>query len=494
MFIGIDLGTSGVKAIVLDRQGVVRASGSAPLTVTQALPLWREQDPADWWRATEQAMATLLEEARRAGIAPAAIEALGLTGQMHGATVLDAQGQVLRPAILWNDGRASAECAELEARVPAARAITGNLVMPGFTAPKLLWLARHEPALFDRIDKVLLPKDWLRWQLSGVLASDLSDAAGTAWLDLARRDWSDELLAACGLARRHMPALHEGPHITGRLLPELARRWGLGEIPVVAGGGDNAAGAIGVGVVRPGQAMLSLGTSGVCFAVTEGLRSAPEQAVHSFCHALPGTWHTMSVMLSAASCLDFAATLTGLDSVAALLAQAESLDPARHDSAPLFLPYLNGERTPHNNPHAQAAFFGMTAATTRADLAYAVLEGVGLGLADGLQALAASGSRLDDITLIGGGSRSAWWSQLLADISGHTLVRRDGGAVGPALGAARLAWLGRDGAQADIATVCAQPPERARHRPDATRHAALRLRHQRFQALYHHVAPLFVPR
>jgi xylulokinase len=494
MFIGIDLGTSGVKVVLLDRQGSVRATASAALSVSQPQPLWREQDPADWWSATQQALQELLAQARQEGITPAAIEGIGLSGQMHGATVVDAQCQPLRPAILWNDGRASAECAELEARVPAARAITGNLVMPGFTAPKLLWLARHEPELFARIDRVLLPKDWLRWQLCGSLATDRSDASGTAWLDVARGDWSDELLAACGLSRQHMPRLHDGSEITGRLRPELARRWGLSEIPVVAGAGDNAAGAIGVGVVHPGQAMLSLGTSGVCFAVTDGFRSDPARAVHSFCHALPASWHTMSVMLSAASCLEFATRLTGLDSVAELVQQGASLSPEQQAAAPIFMPYLNGERTPHNNPHLQASWVGMHASSTRAELAYAVLEGVGLGLTDGLQALAAAGSSLDDITLIGGGTRSPWWCQLLADISGCTLQLRAGGEVGPALGAARLAWLGVDGDQADFNRICEQPALLMCYLPEPARHAQFQLRHQRYQKLHECLAPFFTPR
>ena len=237
--------------------------------------------------------------------------------------------------------------------------------------------------------------------------------------------------------------------------------------------------------------MLSLGTSGVCFAVTDGFRSDPTRAVHSFCHALPKSWHTMSVMLSAASCLDFAARLTGLNTVAELIAQAETLSPQQQAEAPFFLPYLNGERTPHNNPHLQASFVGLHASSTRADLAYAVLEGVGLGLADGLQALAAAGSRLDDITLIGGGTRSAWWCQLLADISGCTLTLRAGGEVGPALGAARLAWLGVDAAQADFNKVCEQPPLQMCYCHDPAKHAAFKLRHQKFQKIHHYIAPFF---
>lgn len=487
MFLGIDLGTSSLKVILLDRQHQVLASASAPLTVQQPQALWREQDPADWWRACEQALAATLSQAQQAGIQPAQIEAIGLTGQMHGATCLDAAGDVLRPAILWNDGRSHRECADLEAMVPTSRAITGNLMMPGFTAPKLLWLATHEPAVFSRIAKVLLPKDYLRWRLSGDYASDLSDSAGTMWLDVARRDWNDALLAATGLTRAHMPSLHEGPQVTGRLRSDVARQFGLRDIPIVAGGGDNAAGALGVGVVQPGQAMLSLGTSGVCFVATEGFVANPAQAVHSFCHALPHTWHLMSVMLSAAACVDFTARLTGEADVQRLLAEAQA--QAIDDTTPLFLPYLNGERTPHNNPAAQAAFFGMHAATQRADLVNATLEGVGHGLAQGITALAATGAPIGAISLIGGGARSAYWAQMVADITGRAMLRRAEAEVGPSLGAARLAWMAVERAAA--ADVCTAPPLVAVHEPQAARHDFYAARAQRFARLYQQLEPVF---
>ncbi|PKB89508.1 xylulokinase, partial [Ewingella americana] len=306
MYLGIDLGTSGVKAILLSEEGRVVASHNEALTLSRPHPLWSEQLPADWWKATDKAVTALSHQRSLKDV-----KAIGLTGQMHGATVLDAQQNVLRPAILWNDGRSFSQCQQLEAEVPDSRQITGNLMMPGFTAPKLLWLRENEPDLFAKIDKVLLPKDYLRWLMTGVFASDMSDAAGTMWLDVAKRDWNDELLNATGLTRSQMPALFEGNQITGHLLPEIASRWNMDSVPVIAGGGDNAAGAVGVGLYKTGQAMLSLGTSGVYFAVSDGFLSNPQQAVHSFCHALPDTWHLMSVMLSAASCLDWAAKLTG---------------------------------------------------------------------------------------------------------------------------------------------------------------------------------------
>lgn len=396
MYIGIDLGTSGVKAILLNEQGEVVASHTEKLTVSRPHPLWSEQDPEQWWLATDTAMKALGAQHSLRDV-----KALGIAGQMHGATLLDKSLQVLRPAILWNDGRCAEECQLLEDKVSASRQITGNLMMPGFTAPKLLWVQRHEAAVFSQVDKVLLPKDYLRLRMTGELASDMSDAAGTMWLDVARRDWSDEMLAACDLSRDAMPALFEGSDVTGQLRPEVAQAWNMPPALVVGGGGDNAAGAVGVGMADAGQAMLSLGTSGVYFAVSEGFLSKPESAVHSFCHALPGRWHLMSVMLSAASCLDWAAKLTGLASVPALIAAAQTADES---AGPVwFLPYLSGERTPHNNPQAKGVFFGLTHQHGPAELARAVLEGVGYALADGMDVVHACGIKPQSITLIGGG-------------------------------------------------------------------------------------------
>ncbi len=318
MYIGIDLGTSGVKAILLSEQGDVLATQTEKLQVSRPHPLWSEQDPEQWWQATDRAITALGAQHSLRDV-----KALGIAGQMHGATLLDSQHRVLRPAILWNDGRCAEECALLEERVPTSRDITGNLMMPGFTAPKLLWVQRHEPEIFRQVAKVLLPKDYLRFRMTGDFASDMSDAAGTMWLDVAKRDWSEAMLDACHLTRDHMPALFEGSEVTGTLQSSIAERWNMPAVPVVAGGGDNAAGAVGVGMVEAGQAMLSLGTSGVYFAVSDGYRSNPESAVHSFCHALPGKWHLMSVMLSAASCLDWAAKLTGMADVPAFIEAAQ---------------------------------------------------------------------------------------------------------------------------------------------------------------------------
>lgn len=482
MYIGIDLGTSGVKVILLNEQGEVVASQTEKLTVSRPHPLWSEQEPEQWWQATDRAMKALGQQHSLREV-----RALGIAGQMHGATLLDKRQQVLRPAILWNDGRCGEECALLEQRVPQSRKITGNLMMPGFTAPKLLWVQRHEPDIFRQIDKVLLPKDYLRLRMTGDFASDMSDAAGTMWLDVARRDWSDVMLDACHLNRQQMPVLFEGSDITGTLLPKVADAWGMASVPVVAGGGDNAAGAVGVGMINAGQAMLSLGTSGVYFAVSEGFLSKPESAVHSFCHALPERWHLMSVMLSAASCLDWAAKLTGQVNVPALIAAAQQADNC---ADPIwFLPYLSGERTPHNNPQAKGVFFGLTHQHGPAELARAVLEGVGYALADGMDVVHACGDKPASVTLIGGGARSEYWRQMLSDISGLQLDYRTGGDVGPALGAARLAQIAIN-PEKSLAEILPQLPLEQAHFPDTQRHTMYQQRRETFRQLYQQLLPL----
>ncbi|MCW1876217.1 xylulokinase [Erwinia sp. INIA-01] len=482
MYIGIDLGTSGVKVILADEQGRVIASHTAALTLQRPHPLWSEQNPEAWWQATDSAVRSLGQQHSLA-----TVKAIGLAGQMHGATLLDKQQRVLRPAILWNDGRCGAECRDLESAIPEQRRITGNLMMPGFTAPKLLWLARHEPDVFRQIDKVLLPKDYLRFRMTGRFASDMSDASGTLWLDVARRDWSDRMLESCGLTRGHMPELFEGSDISGVLHASVAREWGVPAVPIVAGGGDNAAGAVGAGIVDPGAAMLSLGTSGVYFAVSEGYHSNPDSAVHAFCHALPDRWHLMSVMLSAASCLDWAARLTGVGSVPALIEKAQSAAPGA--SGPLFLPYLSGERTPHNNPHARGVFFGLGHEHGQAELAKSVLEGVGFALTDGMNVVNAAGVNPDSITLIGGGARSPLWRQMLADISGKVLDYRTGGYVGPALGAARLAQLALS-PHSTFSDLLPPLPLEQQHIPDVELHAQYLEQQARFRSLYRHLSPM----
>ncbi len=448
MYLGIDLGTSAVKAILVDEEDRIVASTSADLEVSRPQPLFSEQDPEQWWNATCSAIHELRNQQDLG-----AVLGVGLSGQMHGATLLDASGRPLRPAILWNDGRSAAACAELESRFPDSRAISGNLAMPGFTAPKLLWVREHERDLFQRIHTVLLPKDYLRLRMSGDLATDLADASGTLWLDVAKRDWSDELLDHSFLSRREMPALFEGSEVTGTLTGDVAEAWGMKRVPVAAGAGDQAAGAVGVGVVAPGEASLALGTSGVLFVVGEDFRPHPEKAVHAFCHALPERWHQMSVILSAASCLSWVTQLTGARDESALLKEIEALD--RPSERLIFLPYLSGERTPHNDPDATGVFVGLSHDTGRAELARSVLEGVAFALADGQLALTQSGTEIGELSVIGGGSRSRLWGKILASILRRPLAYRSDGEVGGARGAARLARLAITGENPE--DVCAKP-------------------------------------
>ena len=474
MYLGIDIGTSGVKAIAITDDGSLRATGTAPLTVDRPKHLWSEQNPDDWWTATEAAVLALPANVRTR------IQGIGLAGQMHGATLLGANDRPLRPAILWNDGRSFAECEELEASAPASRAITGNLAMPGFTAPKLLWVRKHEPEIFAATRSVLLPKDYVRLRMTGDKASDMSDSAGTLWLDVGARRWSDAMLEACGLSRENMPRIYEGCEVTGTLRGQIAERWGMAPVPVVAGGGDNAAGAAGVGVVSDGDAFLSLGTSGVIFVATADFRPNPARAVHAFCHCLPGTWHQMSVHLSAASCVDWGARLTGVADPAAFFTLAEQAGPA---SGPeLFLPYLSGERTPHNDPHVRGALLGLDNESGPARIAAAVLEGVAFAHADGLDALREAGTQVEALTVIGGGARSRHWGKILASVLGVRLVYIEGGEVGPALGAAKLAQMAVTGASASEA--CTKPAISHVIEPDAGLSDRLAPKLARFRAAY----------
>lgn len=491
MFLGIDLGTSELKLLMLSPQHKTVATARAPLWISRPQLRWSEQDPHAWWAAFESAMDEL---AARHAPALRDVRGIGLSGQMHGAVLLGARDDVLRPAILWNDGRSAAQCEQLTQQVAGLAQIAGNLAMPGFTAPKLLWVREHEPHVFKRTQCVLLPKDYLRLRLTGERFTDCSDASGTLWLDVARREWSPPLLHACGLTPAHMPALVEGSAPAGRLLGKWARRWGLPDGVVLAGGGgDNAASAVGIGAVQPGQGFVSLGTSGVIFVVSDRFRPNPATAMHAFCHALPGLWHQMSVMLSAASCLDWAVRLTGAADVAQLLERGFSLRATQRARAPLFLPYLSGERTPHNNPAAQGVLFGLTHEHGGADLAWAVLEGVGFGLRDGLNSLdLPAGAKPSLLTLVGGGARSAAWAQLLASILGVTLAQQDGSQAGAALGAARLGWIASG---ASLAEACAAPdPAQHRFEPEPAEQAGLGERYQRFRGLYADLRERFTAR
>jgi xylulokinase len=479
MYMGIDLGTSSVKVILLDEGGTLVGEAAAPLTLSRPRPLWSEQDPQAWWDATLIAVAALRERHSLDGVS-----GIGLSGQMHGAVLLDKREHVLRPAILWNDGRAGPECRELEQREPESRAITGNLAMPGFTSPKLVWVAKHEPDIFRQTARVLLPKDWLRLKLTGEAVSEMSDAAGTLWLDVGRRQWSPAMLAATGLDERHMPRLVEGTEVAGRLSPEAAALLGMRPgIPIAGGGGDNAAGAVGIGVVHPDMAFVSLGTSGVIFVADNTVKMDPERAVHAFCHCVPDRWHRMAVILSAAATLSFAARLSGAADEASLLAETETAGLATATKSRLvFLPYLSGERTPHNDPAASGVIFGLDGATTRADLGRAALEGVAFALADGLDVLEASGGKIGGLSVIGGGARSKLWGRILAAALQRPLTYHHGGEVGPALGAARLARIAVSGASLDEA--CPPPPVSFVIDPEPELTEALAPRRALFRRLY----------
>lgn len=469
MYIGLDLGTSGLKGILIDDAQKVLAEASAPLTVDRLHEGWSEQSPASWVAAAEVVFSALATK----GLGK--VRGIGLSGQMHGATLLDAADNVLRPCILWNDTRSHREAAELDAD-PRFRAITGNIVFPGFTAPKLVWVGRHEPKIREKVAKVLLPKDYLRLWMTGEHVGEMSDAAGTSWLDTGRRDWSDALLAATGLSRAEMPCLVEGSAVSGHLRRELAERWGLGtDVVVAGGGGDNAASGVGVGVVRAGEAFVSLGTSGVLFAANDGYQPDPATAVHTFCHALPGTWHQMGVILAATDALNWYAGLVGQD--AATL--TGSLGALQAPGKTRFLPYLGGERTPLNDAAIRGALIGLEHATDRAAGTRAVLEGVAFAIRDCRDALAATGTRLQTLLAVGGGSRSDYWLSAIATALGCPVDLPVAGDFGGAFGAARLGLMAATGAGREIATL---PRIARRIEPDRHLAAAFDEGHARWRA------------
>lgn len=451
MYLGIDLGTSGVKTILMDDDQKVLASKSARLSVSRPQPGWSEQSAEDWWTATQQTLDALAADHPGQ---MTSVKGIGLSGQMHGATLLDAEGSVLRPCILWNDGRATVEGKELEAAEPALRAISGNVAMPGFTAPKVAWVRKHEPENYDRIAKVLLPKDYLRYKLTGEYVAEMSDASGTLWLDVAARDWSEGLLDASGLTRDHMPSLVEGSAASGNLRDDLAKRWGMASPPVVAGGGgDNAASACGVGTITPGSAFVSLGTSGVLFASNERFSPNTANAVHAMCHAIPNTWHQMGVILSATDCLEWLAGISGTPAAdLSAKVSAEGLRPTTVQ----FMPYLGGERTPHSNSNIRAGFAGLAHETDAAVLTQAVFEGVAFAFRDSLEALKEAGTDISRATAVGGGSRSHAWLTIIANALNIDIDIPADGDFGAALGAARLGICAATGAEPT--EICAPPP------------------------------------
>jgi xylulokinase len=476
MYLGLDLGTSGVKALLIDADQEIVGSAHGELDVSRPHSGWSEQDPADWERATEEAVAGLKAAFPQA---LAAVKGIGLSGQMHGATLLDAADRVLRPCILWNDTRSFAEAAELDAD-PRFRAITGNIVFPGFTAPKLAWVRNNEPAIFRQVRRVLLPKDYLRFWLSGEHISEMSDSSGTAWLDVGSRRWSPELLAATDLGEENMPSLVEGTHAAGRLKPELAARWGMsGPVTIAGGAGDNAASACGMGTIGEGHAFVSIGTSGVLFAANASYLPNAESAVHAFCHALPETWHQMGVILSAADSLSWLSEITGRSPRELTDELGEAL---KAPSGVTFLPYLSGERTPYNDAAIRGSFAGLSRQTDRAAMTRAVVEGVAFAFKDNLEALKEAGTTLRRVTAIGGGSRSLYWLKVIATALDLPVDIPAEGDFGAAFGAARLGFIAAE--NADPVAVCTQPETSRSIEPDAALRNAFEDAYRHYRALY----------
>ena len=470
-FIGLDLGTSSLKAILIDENQNILAEHALPLSVTRRHDGWSEQDPQSWCDAAIDALSALA-----AHPACAQVTGIGLSGHMHGATLIGADDAPLRPCMLWNDTRSHVEAAEMDAD-PQFRDISGNIVFPGFTAPKVEWVRRNEPQVFDQTAKVLLPKDYLRLFLTGEYVSEMSDAAGTAWFDTGKRDWSDALIAAGGLSRGHMPSLVEGSAPSGKLRKDLAAQTGVPQCTVAGGAGDNAAAAIGAGVVAEGSAFLSLGTSGVLFAANAGYRPAPASAVHTFCHALPDTWHQMGVILAATDTLEWLARLTGQNAAAL----THDLGDVRAPEKTLFLPYLGGERTPHNDSQIRGQFLHLDHATDAKAAARAVLQGVSFAFADCKDALHATGTDVIRALALGGGAKSDHWVAMLATTLNITLDVPKDGDFGAALGAARLAMMASTDSGAEIAS---QPPLSHSVDPDPALQAAMADAHARYKHAY----------
>lgn len=487
-YLGLDIGTSAVKGVLVDTHQLCLATASSAYSVSHPHAGWAEQDPELWWQAVEEVVAQL---SRQAGAAMAKVAGIGLSGQMHGLVVQNQYGEVIRPALLWNDSRAGQQCQQLNEHLAgltiSVATITSIEPMPAFWAAKLLWLKAHEPEVLANAHHFLLPKDYVRWRMSGERITDMCDAAGTQLLDQAKRAWSPEILAACGVAEHQLPRLVEGSTALATLNADVAARWGVsGNVPIAAGAGDVAAGALGLGAINEGDAFFTLGTSSQLFIATAGYRPAPEHALHAFAHALPDRWFQMAAMLNGASALAWAANLMGVSIEEALAAAEKQKDVV---SSLLFLPYLNGERTPHNNPDARGVLFGLHPASSVGEVIQAVLEGVGFSLREARDVIEQAGTLISRLTVIGGGSRSDYWLQLLADILERPIARCEDSESGPAFGAARLARLAVT--QENPAQVC-QPPKIERvFEPSPTGQQQHSHNFERYKRLYRALAPEF---
>jgi xylulokinase len=430
-FLGIDLGTSGLRALLVDADGRPIGASERHYSVSHPNPGWSEQDPVDWINALEEAVAELRTTYQQFS----GLKGIGVAGHMHGATLLDAAGEVLRPCILWNDALSYAQASRLDA-MDQVRALSGNIVFPGFTAPKLEWVRENEPEIFSKVHKVLLPAAYLNYYLTGDFVADMSDSAGTSWLDVGKRDWSNHLLDVGHMRRDQMPRLVEGAEAAADLRPALRSSWGLSGNVIVAGGaGDNAAAACGMGALDEGQGFVSVGTSGVILAARDGYRPAPETAVHTFCHAVPGRWYQMGVMLSATDSLNWLARIVGKSPSELTAAVGDTL---QGPGSVRFLPYLSGERTPHNDSEIQGSITGVLADTSVEDLTRGILEGVAFALCDCFDALTATDAKMEQLIAIGGGTRSLYWLRLISTVLNVPLQLPESGEFGAALGAARL--------------------------------------------------------
>ncbi|HKV40139.1 MAG TPA: xylulokinase [Blastocatellia bacterium] len=489
LYLGIDISTTGAKALLINSEGEVTASATTPLALSTPRPLWSEQEPRDWWNAVAASIRSALGQAGSGET----VSAIGLTGQMHGLVLLDGNKQVLRPAILWNDQRCGEECDEIREIVGRDRLIqiSGNDALTGFTAPKIVWVKKHEPEIFARARHVLLPKDYIRFKLTGQMAMDKADGSGTMLFDLKSRDWSAELVTALGIPSEWLPPTHEGPVVTGEIDSEAAAATGLKPgTPVVAGGGDQAAQAVGVGAVKPGIVAVTLGTSGVVFAATESSLIEREGRLHAFCHAVPGRWHLMGVMLSAAGSLQwYRDTLAPQASFDELTAEAAEV-PAGSEGL-IFLPYLTGERTPYPDPLARGAWVGLTVRHGRGHLTRSVLEGVAFGIKDMFDLIKSAGlGTIEQVRVSGGGAKSALWRQILAGILGVELVSVNT-TEGAAYGAAILAGTGF-GEWPDVDTACSKLIKIVnRVGPDVARHDFHEQLHEQYVRLYPALKPSF---
>jgi xylulokinase len=477
MYLGLDFGTSSVKGVLMDARQKIIAMASSPLKVQRPHAGWSEQNPEDWWKAAGKVIAQLKAMKPKA---VAAVEGIGLSGQQHGATLIGKDGKPLRPSILWNDARSYRECEDIMSGTPEVIQHSGNIVLAGYTAPKLLWVKKHEPKVFDKVAKVLLPKDYIRLRMTGDYASDMSDSSGTYWLDIANRKWSELLLKASGMRRDQMPGLFEGTEATGRLSASVAKAWGMPKRPVVAGGGgDNASSACGIGAVNDGAGFMSLGTSGVMFVSNDTFSPNAGKYVHAFCHAVPNTWHQMCVIVSATASLEW---LSGV-----LQAQAPALTKAlgtkvKAPSSALFLPYLSGERTPVGDAQIRGLMMGLGHETDRNAMTLAVLDAIAFAFRDSADALRDGGAKFNRLMAVGGGTKSELWMKIMATVLGVPIDLPVSGEVGGAFGAARMGLVAATGA--DFHTVFTKPKVAKSFTPEKSAVAAYEDQYQRYTKIY----------